>query len=227
MFVKGQTAWNKGKCHSEEVRRKISMSRQGVLLSDKHKQAISASLRGNQRTKGHHLSAEHRKKIGEAERGVKHWSYGKKRPLTTRQKISKSKKGKPSWNLGKHFSLETREKIRKARTGTHLSLKTRRKIGNAQKGKKNWGWKGGVSFEPYTTDWTDTLRRSIRERDHYVCQLCGALQSDKTFCVHHKDYIKSNCSPDNLITLCSKCHLKTNENRKYWKNYFIYRTKYA
>ena len=84
------------------------------------------------------------------------------------------------------------------------------------KGNKHPNWRGGISPESYGIDWTETLRRSIRERDKYVCRLCGKQQGDRAFCVHHIDYDKNNCRPDNLITLCSRCHSKTNSNRKLW-----------
>lgn len=38
--------------------------------------------------------------------------------------------------------------------------------------------------------------------------------------VHHIDYNKLNCNPNNLITLCKSCHMKTNFNREYWLDYF-------
>ena len=94
-----------------------------------------------------------------------------------------------------------------------------------QKNENNPLWNGGSSREPYSIDWTKTLRRSIRERDHYTCQLCGELQSDITFSIHHIDYNKKNCNPENLLTLCISCHLKTNINREYWKEFFIKRRK--
>ena len=86
--------------------------------------------------------------------------------------------------------------------------------------EKHYNWRGGVSFEPYTIDWTATLRRSIRERDKYICQLCGIIQGDRAYCIHHIDYDKKNCNPDNLITLCVRCNPKVNFNRKYWTQYF-------
>lgn len=86
----------------------------------------------------------------------------------------------------------------------------------APKGKKHYNWKGGLSFEPYTTDWTETLRRSIRERDNYICQPCSQYGDN----VHHIDYDKKNCNPENLITLCRGCNIKVNYKRKYWINYF-------
>ena len=84
-------------------------------------------------------------------------------------------------------------------------------------GEKHYYWLGGKSFEPYSTDWTETLRRSIRERDKYTCQLCG---KENSIHCHHIDYDKKNCNPNNLIILCRKCHSITNFNRNYWIKYF-------
>jgi len=36
----------------------------------------------------------------------------------------------------------------------------------------------------------------------------------------HIDYNKKNCISENLITLCTKCHAKTNQKRDYWIVYF-------
>lgn len=49
------------------------------------------------------------------------------------------------------------------------------------------------------------FRSAIRERDNYTCQLCGMIR--KGLDVHHIDENKLNCDPDNLITLCRKCHV--------------------
>ncbi len=84
-------------------------------------------------------------------------------------------------------------------------------------GKECNFWQGGIYKNPYPVDWTETLRRSIRERDRYICQICGKPQGDKTHHIHHIDYNKENCNPKNLITLCCNCHMKTNSNRKKWK----------
>ncbi len=87
-------------------------------------------------------------------------------------------------------------------------------------GKESSNWQGGVSETSYPIDWTETLRRSIRERDKYTCKLCSSQQGDRAFSVHHIDYDKDNCNPINLITLCVYCHGKTNNNREYWTEYF-------
>ncbi|MCK4522396.1 MAG: HNH endonuclease [Nanoarchaeota archaeon] len=91
--------------------------------------------------------------------------------------------------------------------------------------KKNGMWQGGIWNNPYSKDWTDTLRDSIRQRDEYVCQECGLHQDElkgwmKRLDVHHIDYDKENCDPKNLISLCRRCHNKTNLNREYWTQYF-------
>jgi len=96
---------------------------------------------------------------------------------------------------------------------------------NAKCGEDNHLWRGGISFEPYSQDWTNDLRDVIRKRDSFICQECGIHQEElcgmfKKLDVHHIDYDKKNCNPDNLITLCRSCHAKTNVNRDYWLNYF-------
>jgi len=38
--------------------------------------------------------------------------------------------------------------------------------------------------------------------------------------IHHIDYVKKNCHPDNLITLCRSCNSRANKNRDYWQNLY-------
>ena len=143
--------------------------------------------------KGKHFSNEHKRKIGIANKG-RLFSEGHKR------KLSVSHKGQNTWSKGRKVSEETKRKMSIAKRGSKCHL-----------------WKGGISRQSYPVDWTKTLKRSIRERDHYTCQICGKEPSVEC---HHIDYNKKNCNPNNLITLCSSCHSKTNINRKYWKEYF-------
>lgn len=88
-------------------------------------------------------------------------------------------------------------------------------------GENHPNWLGGESIKKYSTEWNKKLRVLIRERDNYICQLCGDKQDKRAFSVHHIDYDKLNCNSNNLITLCVKCHAKTNFNRKEWTEYFI------
>lgn len=91
---------------------------------------------------------------------------------------------------------------------------------NKPSGPDNHAWRGGISFEPYPVTWTPGLRREIRERDDHTCQLCRTKQSSRKMPVHHIDYCKENNDPKNLITLCGKCHPKTNYKREYWTSFF-------
>ena len=134
---------------------------------------------------------------------------GRKLSEEHKRRLSEFRKGKPSGMLGKHLSEEHKKNIGLGNIG-HWALR----------GKDCHLWKGGISFSPYSVDWTETLRRSIRERDNYTCQLCNKIQSDRAHSVHHIDYDKKNCSPKNLITLCVSCNTKVNSNRYHWTEYF-------
>lgn len=150
-------------------------------------------------------------------KGKKGFQKGQKFSEEHKRKLSLSRMGDKNPNK----KPENKEKIRRAMMGNQNGFKVGDKgywlgrkrpemIGN------KYGWKGGISFELYSVDWTETLKRAIRERDNYICQLCSQYGNT----VHHKDYCKKNCSPDNLITLCVKCNPKVNFNRNYWLNYF-------
>jgi hypothetical protein len=168
----------------------------GYHHSKATKKRISKKLKGIKKPP---FTKEHRKNIGKTSKGRKFSEESKKK---------RSIKLKKLWAEGKFLGTK----------GRKMSEKEKEKIS----GVNSPLWRGGKL--PYTTDWTSTLRRSIRERDNYVCQLCGKLQGDWAFDVHHIDYNKENCNPNNLTTLCRSCHLKTNSNRDFWKEYFYGRT---
>lgn len=149
---------------------------------------------------------------------------GKKHSEDTKRKIGLSHIGKRPM-LGKKHSKESIKKMSNAKFGKILSNEYRRNISKSKKGEKNPNWKGGISLTPYTTDWDEDLKDSIRKRDSYICKMCGVHQDEldniyKKLDIHHIDYNKSNCNPVNLITLCRSCHMKTNHHREYWRKYF-------
>lgn len=90
------------------------------------------------------------------------------------------------------------------------------------KGNTHPSWRGGKSFEPYPIGWTKTFKEQIRYRDGYKCQLCGMpeVENGRKLDVHHIDYDKKNLDQYNLISLCRKCHSRTNTNREYWNAHF-------
>lgn len=203
--------------------------------------------------KGKHLSDEHRKKIGLANKGKPNVMKGKKQSLElrlknskghlghlvseeTKKKISLALKGKTTWMKGKTHSQESRRKIglksigRKSRLGYKVSEETKKKLSNINKGKlrleKHPNWKGGCSYKDYSLDWNNDLKNNIRNRDNCTCMVCGCIQIKNKHDVHHIDYNKKNCNVDNLITLCRKCHMKTNENRNLWETYLKIKLNY-
>ena len=73
-------------------------------------------------------------------------------------------------------------------------------------------------------EFSDELKEKVRDRDNHICQNpdCGCTEKEngRALEVHHIDYDKRNCDEENLISLCKKCHMKTNFNREYWKMLF-------
>lgn len=87
----------------------------------------------------------------------------------------------------------------------------------------NPNWKGGVSFTPYPLGWNKTFKEQIRYRDGYRCRECGTpeIESGRKLDIHHIDYNKENLKPDNLISLCRRCHSRTQGNKRgYWIDHF-------
>ncbi len=162
--------------------------------------------------------------------------FSKKREKTTKErlKLSQSKMG--------HFvSLETRNKISKALKGFKHNEKTKKLLSQLRRGKNNsfYGKKHnfktkqqlslihggtGVPYEntEYGAKFDNVLKEQVRFRDHYKCQECGCsqLENGRQLDCHHIDYDKLNNILRNLISLCMKCHRKTNANRDYWEKHF-------
>ena len=86
-------------------------------------------------------------------------------------------------------------------------------------GEKCRAWRGGISFEPYSSKFNNYRKKQIKNRDNHICQFPGCESTQKLI-VHHIDYNKRNCASTNLITLCRSCNGKVNANRSYWTAYF-------
>ncbi len=211
----------KGHKHSEETKRKISKGNKGKKLS---KEVIEKVRLANL---GHIVTKETRKKISKSHIGIKHTEE-------TKRKISKKIKGRK-------LSKEHKREISKALKGKSKTKEHNRK--NSQTTKKYFNdpenlikhscaiqkvkrkdWKGFVSVEPYCDVWSDEeYKESIRQRDNYQCQNpdCWKIVKRKEkLCIHHIDYNKKNCKPDNLITLCRSCNTRANANREFHFNFY-------
>ena len=112
---------------------------------------------------------------------------------------------------------DTKERLKTSEaTKRGWTLEMRKEKSEAMKGEKHPNWIVDRSFLIYPDEFSEDLKTFIRKRDKFTCQICGK----NGFTVHHIDYDKQNCDPENLITLCRKCHLRTNFNREYWSKYF-------
>jgi len=128
------------------------------------------------------------------------------------------------------MSKEGKERMIASKKGKKLTDKHKMKMSETHKkigtvpphpvGVGHYRWLGGKSFEPYSLDWTNKLKEAIRIRDNKKCQICNIKQGKEKLAVHHIDYNKENCNPENLVALCRSCHAKTNGNRKLWTIYF-------
>jgi hypothetical protein len=197
------------------------------------------------------LLGEKNPMFGTHRSGMDNPFYGKKHTIETKVKMRKPKKD--SSTMGKHKrteeikkkqsesmiqlwsdpenkkrlikikrNIEYREKLSKKKTEYHENNP------DIIKGENNPNWRGGLSKLPYTQDWTEDLKDSIRKRDNYFCQICNKSQEEtgRKLDVHHIDYDKENCDPNNLISLCHSCHTKTTSgNRERWKVYFYRRVR--
>jgi 5-methylcytosine-specific restriction endonuclease McrA len=168
--------------------------------------------------KGYKQTEEHKQKIGEANQislKGKHCS-----PKTEFQKGNRINIGKKNGqyidgrSLNKNFCKDCGKRI----------------LWTSKRCKRCWhkfnkGCKHGSHIPNLVRIYSvifKRIRKVIRKRDNYRCQVCNKPQKNMKLDVHHIDYNKKNNNKKNLISLCKKCHMKTNHNRNYWYSYFLY-----
>jgi hypothetical protein len=126
---RGKPPHNIGKPHTPESREKNRQKHLGKTLSPETRQKMSQARMGNTINAGRILSLEHRRKIGDAQRGKKaspesvEKRRGMKHTPEARAKMSKAMLGNKN-GIGKIPSAEKREKIRQAHIGKKKSLES-------------------------------------------------------------------------------------------------------
>lgn len=146
---KGKISGMKGKKHSEESKRKMSLSRLGEKQSEETKKKRSKALKGRkfspehiEKMKKRIVTVETREKIRKGHLGKKHTKehieknrlarLGKKFSEEARKRMSISRKGKKLTPKG----ILHNEKLKELNTGSKRSLESREKMRQAQLGKK-------------------------------------------------------------------------------------------
>ena len=95
-------------------------------------------------------------------------------------------------------------------------------------GELSPNWLGGIASAPYCHVWLDSdFKEDIKLRDEHKCQNPDCRKNTDRLSIHHIDYDKMNCHPDNLITLCFSCNARANFDREWhksWYNAFMQRS---
>jgi hypothetical protein len=167
------------------------------------------------------LPLEHRLKIGESLKGHEVTPE-------TRKAIGDAHRGKSTWNKGGHLTSEWKAKIGASNKGHPVSEDTRRLISirtkeMMPKGENLPQWNGGSSFEPYCPKFTKEFKERVRSFFGHVCMGCGEPQNGYKLHVHHVNFNKMSCCDDTkplFVPLCKSCHMKTTRNREYWEQHF-------
>jgi hypothetical protein len=117
--------------------------------------------------------------------------------------------GKNNPFFGRTHSNDLKKRFREERRGVRFynEEQFKRQNENTPKGCNHPMWKGGISYLPYDSRFTRRFKTEIKKRDGNVCVECNCAGR---LAVHHIDYNKQNTVPENCITLCLKCHGKTN-----------------
>lgn len=189
-----------GKKRSKEIVEKIRISNTGKKRSEEFKQNMSKIHKG--------------KIISKELRGIlSQKNKGKKRTIEQRQRYSEAFIGKPK-------SEEHRQNLSKSQKGKRIG-KNNHLYGVQRFGEQNPNWQGGKSFEIYPQEFK-RIKKFIYERDNYKCQFPECTEIHDRLHVHHIDYDKQNNNPENLITLGTSCHSKTNGKKKrlYYTEYY-------
>ena len=174
------------------------------------------------------------RKYGEKNKGRKCWSKGLTKETDVRlERAAEKHKGYKSWCKGlKMEDNESLRRIAEASKGripwnkggtswckgltkeTNLIIKKR----SIKHSKENHhAWKGGIACLPYPKTWTKELKEKIKKRDNYQCGNPWCKSMNLKLDVHHINYNKKDCTENNLITICSSCHTRTNHNRYSWE----------
>lgn len=88
-------------------------------------------------------------------------------------------------------------------------------------GPNSPSWNGGSKSLKYCNAWSDKeFKDELKNRDGYQCLNPLCFKKDNQLVLHHIDYNKHNCNPNNLITICNDCNLRANTMRNWHKSWY-------
>jgi len=216
-----------------ECRAKSSASHKGVPLNHRVgcKCGVCRAKRGEFRGENNPTKRpEVAKKIGDTQRGKSCpkrslSKLGKKNPMcgrtgkqSPRYGISRPEHSAFMREKNPMNSIIARDKVSRAISALWDKGEIQGMRGKT--GELASNWQGGIGNLPYGFEFNKDLKLAIRERDGFVCQLCGKSETGRAFSTHHIDYNKLNNSQDNLILLCNSCNARVNYSRSEWQFLF-------
>lgn len=173
---------------------------------------------------------EKRNSKGQFAKGTVSWNKDKKMlPQSRKPKSETHRKNISLARTGIHLSEITKNKLSKYFTGENNPAKrfeVRKKISALQQNIPITEWKQFVSREPYSQNFDNEFKKSIKERDNVTCLKCGLFEEDarklfkKGLHTHHIDYNKQLTIKENCCALCVRCNIEVNTNRKSWTKFF-------
>lgn len=234
-----------GRHHSEETKKRISAKEKGKRLGNLNpskrpevRAKMSKVLKGRKITWNNKIKdtidrrlkedLEFRQQFHEKNsKRIKEWHKTHPYQLNsrhhteeTKQKIGLATRKRLQNPIYRKYFIET---CRKVSVGQKHSLDTRRKMSIGQ--KKSWQeirgkiWTKEKRPIPYNKYFW-FVKPYIKLRDNFQCQICEVDEQNlsRQLSIHHIDYDRQNNSDENLISLCMKCHMKTNFKRNEWMN---------
>lgn len=172
------------------------------FVSDRELARMAERTRGNTYVRGTKLSEEHKRKIGDANRGEKNGMYSVPSPM-----------------LGRHQSEEAKHRLSLQRKGVPTGRTGEKSPMYGRRGDRAPNWKGGLTSEKQlfysSLEWKH-LREEMYERDGGTCQLCNKALGKTGYHVHHKvsiDVKRLRLDPDNCVLLCEECHTLVHKHK--------------
>lgn len=127
----------------------------------------------------------------------------------------------PHWYCAKHIGYEAEYLAKRERYRMHSSH-TQREVHQYNTVTRNRNETKQTQYEFYRTKQWVSLRQTVLERDHYLCQYClvnhrvtPAKTVDHIVPIEYDSKLKANV--DNLAVICNQCHhAKTKWEQEYY-----------